>query len=89
MGELPAFRIEVPSGRAIFGRVYMDGVLLQGVTRVRFDTGEDINGMVAVTVTMLARDLAVSGETIVRLEPHDLGQQTVRSTALGERVTEP
>lgn len=68
---LPTFRIEIPHGRAIFGKVLMDGVPLRGVTRVQFDTGEDVTGLVAVTVTMLVDDLTVEGDAPIRLEPAD------------------
>lgn len=62
MSGLPKFRITIPDGRPIFGRIEMDGKEMRGVTRIAFDTGEDVDGLVSITVTMLADDIEVEGE---------------------------
>jgi hypothetical protein len=62
MSDLHRIRIEVPRGRAIFGRITLDGEPLRGVTRIAFDTGETTTGFVSVTVTLMPEDLVVEGD---------------------------
>ena len=56
--QLPKLEIAVAEGRTIFTRVLLDGRQLP-VTRVAFDTGESLNGMVKVRLEFYA-DLSLN-----------------------------
>lgn len=58
--DTPKLTIRVRDGLTIFTQVTLDGKQLP-VTRVAFDTGDDINGLVSVSMTFLA-DLDVEVE---------------------------